>query len=195
VPLGQVVFLPGPLLVSQQLAMTGGPVPAGTPIVEGSGTTADVQIALDPTLAPVVRRGNRVLVTLPDGSLDPGLIMQVSRVAQVPGGAQDSQGGQQPPTVPVTARLLRPVHGALDQAQVEVAITAAEDHGVLAVPITALLAEPGGRFAVVVVTAAAGHSQRRTVGVRTGLFDELAGLVEVSGPGLAAGQRVAVPAQ
>jgi hypothetical protein len=62
------------------------------------------------------------------------------------------------------------------------------------VPITALLAEPGGRFAVVVTGGRAGHVVRRTVPVRTGLFDEVAGVVEVSGPGLAAGQHVAVPA-
>jgi peptidoglycan hydrolase-like protein with peptidoglycan-binding domain len=196
VPLGQVVFLPGPLLVSQQVAAVGGPVPNGTPIVHGTSTTTDVQLALDPTVAPTVRRGNRIIVTLPDGSADPGVIAQVSNVAQNPSNGSQSQqassGSQQPPSVPVTARLLRPVHGALDQAQVQVAITSAEDRGVLAVPITALLAQPGGRFAVVVVSGA-GHIVRRTVPVQTGLFDEVAGVVEVSGPGLAAGQRVAVP--
>jgi len=31
------------------------------------------------------------------------------------------------------------------------------------------------------------------VPVQAGLFDEIAGVVEVSGPGLAAGQHVAVP--
>jgi hypothetical protein len=197
VPLGQVVFLPGPLLVSQQVAAVGGPVPNGTPIVQGTSTTPDVQLALDPTAAPTVRRGNRIIVTLPDGSADPGVITQVSRVAQIPSSGSQSQqgppGGQQPPAVPVTARLLRPVRGALDQAQVQVAITSAEDRGVLAVPITALLAQPGGRFAVVVVSSGAGRASRRTVPVQTGLFDEIGGVVEVSGPGLAAGQRVAVP--
>ena len=199
VPLGQVVFLPGPLLVSQQLAVTGGPVPNGTPIVQGTSTTPDVQLALDPTQAPAVRRGNRITVTLPDGSADPGVITQVSKVAQNPGsGSQGQQGppdSQQPPAIPVTARLSRPVRGALDQAQVQVAITSAEDRGVLAVPITALLAQPGGRFAVVVVSPGAGRTLRRTVPVQTGLFDEIAGVVEVSGPGLAAGQHVEVPRQ
>jgi peptidoglycan hydrolase-like protein with peptidoglycan-binding domain len=196
VPLGQVLFLPGPLLVSQQVAAVSGPVPSGTPIVVGTSPTPDVQIALDPSQAPAVRRGNRVVVTLPDGTTLPGVITQVSNVAQTPASASQSQqgpGSQQPPAIPVTARLLRPVRGALDQAQVQVAITSAEDRGVLAVPITALLAEPGGRFSVVVVGGGAGHALRRTVPVRTGLFDEIAGVVEVSGPGLAAGQHVAVP--
>ena len=197
VPLGQVAFLPGPLLVSQQLAMVGGPVPNGTPIVQGTSTTPDVQLALDPAMAPTVRRGNRIAVTLPDGSTAPGVITQVSDVAQNPASDSQSQqgppGSQQPPAVPVTARLSRPVHGVLDQAQVQVAITSAEDRGVLAVPITALLAQPGGRFAVVVVSSSAGRAVRRTVPVQAGLFDEIAGVVQVSGPGLAAGQHVAVP--
>ena len=197
VPLGQVAFLPGPLLVSQQLAMVGGPVPNGTPIVQGTSTTPDVQLALDPAMAPTVRRGNRIAVTLPNGSTAPGVITQVSNIAQNPAGGSQSQqgppGSQQPPAVPVTARLSRPVHGVLDQAQVQVAITSAEDRGVLAVPITALLAQPGGRFAVVVVSSSAGRAVRRTVPVQAGLFDEIAGVVQVSGPGLAAGQHVAVP--
>ena len=196
VPLGQVVFLPGPLLVSQQVAAVSGPVPNGTPIVQGTSSTRDVQMDLDPTQAPAVRRGNRVIVTLPGGTTVPGVITQVSKVAQAPTSGSQSQqgpGNQQPPAIPVTARLLRPVRGALDQAQVQVAITSAEDRNVLAVPITALLAEPGGRFSVVVVSGGAGRTLRHTVPVRTGLFDEIAGVVEVSGPGLAAGQHVAVP--
>lgn len=197
VSLGQVVFLPGPLLVSQHSATVGGPVPSGTPLVQGTSLTPDVQLALDPTLVPAVRRGNRITVTLPDGSAMPGVITGVSRIAQNPATSSQSQqgppGSQQAPAVPVTARLLRRVHGVLDQAQVQVAITSAEDRGVLAVPITALIPQPGGRFAVVVVSRGAGRTMRRAVPVQAGLFDEIAGLVEVSGAGLAAGQQVAVP--
>jgi len=196
VSLGQIVFLPGPLLVSQQLAAAGGPVPNGTAIVTGTSASPEVQIPLDPSLAPTLRAGNRVLVTLPDGTTDPGVITQVSRVAQNPAsGSQSQPGSQQQPTVPVTVRLLRGARGSFDQAQVQVAITSAEDRHVLAVPITALLALPGARYAVVVLGGGAGGTPSRTVPVRTGLFDETAGVVEVSGPGLAAGQYVEVPRQ
>jgi peptidoglycan hydrolase-like protein with peptidoglycan-binding domain len=192
VPLGQVVFLPGPLLVSQQGAAVGGPVPNGTPIVAGTGTTPDVQVPLDPNAAPAVRTGNRVLVSLPGGAAVTGVVTQVGTVAVNPAsGSQNQQGAQQQPTIPVTVRLLSAARGALDQTQVQVSITSAEDRGVLAVPITALLAQPGGQFAVVVVNG----NQRRTVAVQAGLFDETAGDVEVSGAGLAPGQRVEVPSQ
>jgi Putative peptidoglycan binding domain len=196
VPLGQVVFLPGPLLVGQPVAAAGGPVPSGTPVVQGTSTVPDVQVPLDPGLAPTVRAGNRVLVTLPNGAADPGFVTQVSRVAQNPASgaqSQNSAGSQQAPSVPATVRLLRPWRGALDQAQVQVAITSAVDRSVLAVPITALLARPDGQFAVVLLGGGPGRVTRRTVPVRTGLFDEIAGDVEVSGPGLAAGQYVEVP--
>jgi hypothetical protein len=184
------------VLVTQQVAVAGGPVPSGTPILQGTSTTPDVQMALDPTVALTVRPGTRIIVTMPDGTTEPGVITQVSKVAQNAGSGAQSQGqggGQQLPAVPVTAMLLRPLRGALDQAQVQVAITSAEDRGVLAVPITALLAQPGGQLAVVVVSTGGGHPRRRTVPVQTGLFDEVAGIVEVTGPGLAAGQHVAVP--
>ena len=80
--------------------------------------------------------------------------------------------------------------GSLDQALVEVAITDQTVHDVLAVPVTALLARSGGGYAVEVV---AGDGTHHLVPVRLGLFDDAAGMVQVSGAGLAAGQRVVVP--
>jgi multidrug efflux pump subunit AcrA (membrane-fusion protein) len=62
---------------------------------------------------------------------------------------------------------------------------------VLAVPISALLAQPGGGYAVQVENG----TTTRLLTVTTGLFDEVAGRVEVSGAGLAPGMRVEVPAQ
>jgi hypothetical protein len=62
---------------------------------------------------------------------------------------------------------------------------------VLAVPVHALLARSGGGGDAVEV--AAGNGTHHLVVVRPGLFDDAAGMVQVSGPGLAAGQRVVVP--
>jgi multidrug efflux pump subunit AcrA (membrane-fusion protein) len=89
---------------------------------------------------------------------------------------------------------IRPTHpnaaGGLDQALVEVSITGQTVHDVLAVPVTALLAGSGGGYAVEVV---GGDGAHRLVRVTPGLFDDAAGMVQVSGSGLAAGQRVVVP--
>jgi multidrug efflux pump subunit AcrA (membrane-fusion protein) len=70
---------------------------------------------------------------------------------------------------------------------VEVGITDQTVKNVLAVPVTALLARAGGGYSVEVV---AGDATHHLVRVRLGLFDDAAGMVQVSGSGLAAGQRV-----
>ena len=51
---------------------------------------------------------------------------------------------------------------------------------VLAVPVNALVALAGGQYAVEVV---AGHGTHHLVQVTPGLFDDAAGMVQVSGPG------------
>jgi multidrug efflux pump subunit AcrA (membrane-fusion protein) len=91
----------------------------------------------------------------------------------------------------LTARLLHPAAaGRLDQAPVELLITTATAKDVLVVPVTALVAQGGGRYAVEVADTAGGH---HLVPVELGLFDDADGLVEVTGSGLRAGRRVVVP--
>jgi multidrug efflux pump subunit AcrA (membrane-fusion protein) len=80
--------------------------------------------------------------------------------------------------------------GTLDQAPVTVNITTGDAPNVLAVPVTALLAQSSGGYVVEVVGVG---GTRRYVPVRTGLFDDASGLVQVSGA-LTPGQRVVVPA-
>lgn len=201
VPLGAVVFLPGPVRVAGLAATVGAPVQPGTAILAATSTRPVVAVELPPAFQHLVRRRNRVLVVLPDGATTPGRVTAVSRAAALPGpgGGQDAAQGQggdagngpQQPTVPVTVRLADPrAANGLDQAPVQVAITTEARRGVLAVPITALLAQAGGGYAVEVVSGGA----RRRVPVRTGLFDETAGVVEVTGPGLVEGAAVEVPA-
>ena len=79
--------------------------------------------------------------------------------------------------------LLRP----FDQAPVNVNITDQSVHGVLAVPINALLALSEGGDAVDVVDG----GTRRLVGVQTGLFSNT--MVEISGPRITEGTLVEVP--
>jgi peptidoglycan hydrolase-like protein with peptidoglycan-binding domain len=204
VALGQVVFLPGPIRVATVTATAGAPVPAGTAILTASPTRPLVTVALDAAMQQLVRRGDRVEVVLPDGKTTQGTVATVSRVATQPSTGSGQNGGQsegqsgngsgsgsQQATVQVTIRLAAPRAAAnLDQAPVQVAITTQAHKGVLAVPINALLAQPGGGYAVRVLDG----GSRRLVAVRTGLFDETAGLVEVQGAGLAEGATVEVPA-
>ncbi|MFL5798488.1 MAG: efflux RND transporter periplasmic adaptor subunit [Actinomycetota bacterium] len=185
--LGDVVFLPTAARVTSLQAGLG--APATGPVLSASSTARTVSVALAPDLQSEVKKGDRVTITLPDGSTTPGRVISVGKVATV---ASNNPGGPDSgPTVPVH---IRPTHprstGSLDQALVEVAITDQTVHNVLAVPVTALLARSGGGYAVEVV---AGDGTHHLVRVTPGLFDDVAGMVQVSGPGLSAGQRVVVP--
>ena len=80
--------------------------------------------------------------------------------------------------------------GTWDQAPVNVTITTGTVTGALVVPVDALLAQAGGGYAVEVVDADGIH---HLVPVSLGLFDDADGLVQASGSGLAAGQRIVVP--
>ena len=184
---GDAVFLPTAARVTTLQAGLG--APATGPVLSASSTVRTVTVALEPDLASQVKAGDRVTITLPDGSTTPGRVTSVGKVATV--SSNDPGGPDSGPTVPVH---IRPIYsnatGRLDQALVEVAITDQTVHNVLAVPVTALLARSGGGSAVEVV---AGDGTHHLVRVTPGLFDDAAGMVQVSGPGLAAGQRVVVP--
>jgi multidrug efflux pump subunit AcrA (membrane-fusion protein) len=145
--------------------------------------------------------GDAVSITLPDGSITPGKVTQVSKIATSssspgsgsPGSSLNSSpgssGGTGAATVNVYVSLDHPkAAGDLNQAPVTVTITESSVTDVLVVPVDALLAEPHGQYAVEVTT---GHGHR-LVTVTPGLFDDAAGLVQVTG-NLAPGQRVVVP--
>ncbi|MEV5750435.1 peptidoglycan-binding domain-containing protein [Actinoallomurus sp. NPDC052308] len=201
VPTGQVTFLPGHLRVGGLDVRVGTPVRQGLLVEHGTGSKPAVRVQLDPAIVPNVRVGDPVVVTLPDGSSRKGEVSEVGAVV-VPQTGQTSENGQAAAGAPggtggtaaaatatVTITVDGPIRGVLDQARVQVGITSAAHENVLAVPIVALLARPGGAYEVVVVDGAA----RRHVTVRTGLFDEVTGLAEVFGGGLAEGRRVEVP--
>lgn len=204
--LGEAVFLPGPALVTGwgTTATPGGPAPPGTVVLTASSTTPVVTIALDAGQQGEVKVGDPVSITLPDGTVTPGVISQISRVAtsSTPGeggtggsGSANGQGnggggsGSTGATITVLASLIHPkAAGNLNSAPVTVTITTGSVASALTVPVDALLAQTGGGYAVE-VTGPGGH---HLVKVTPGLFDDAAGLVQVTGD-LAPGQRVVVP--
>jgi multidrug efflux pump subunit AcrA (membrane-fusion protein) len=144
-----------------------------------------VTLALDVSYESEVKAGDAVSVTLPDGTTTPGVVSSVGAVATTSG----SGSGQAPATtIPVTVSLSDPkAAGTLDQAPVTVYITTSSAHGVLAVPVTALVAQASGGY---VVEVADPGNTRRWVPVRVGpVFDDTDGLVQVTGA-LSPGQRV-----
>lgn len=190
-PLGAVAFEPGALRVTTVMPTIGSPAQPG-PVVTGTSTRPDVSVQLDVAQQSEVKVGDRVSVVLPDNNSTPGVVSAVGTVATVPSSEQQAAGGSSSPTIEVGVRLLHPgAAGHLDQAPVEVSITEQSARNVLAVPVNALVALAGGGYAVEEVAANATH---HLVVVTVGLFDDAQGLVQVSGNGLAVGQRVVVPA-
>jgi hypothetical protein len=184
--LGQVVFEPGAIRVSQVTGALGGP--ASGPVLATASDRHAVTIPLDASDQSQVKAGDEVTVTLPDGTTAPGVISSVGTVAATTPGQQ----GQGPATtIPVQVELTDPkAAGTLDQAPVTVNITTASARNTLAVPVSALLAQSPRGYDVEVVGPG---SRRRWVPVQPGIFDDASGLVQVTGA-LRPGQRVVVGA-
>jgi hypothetical protein len=166
------------------------------PLLTASSTTPVVTINLDAAQQTEVKAGEQVTITLPGGNNTPGVVSSVSSVATAPpsgsSGGSSSGGSGSAPTITVEVTPTNPkAAGGLNQAPVEVTITTGSVTNALVVPVDALLAQAGGGYAVEVTGAAGTH---HLVAVSLGLFDDADGLVQVTGPGLDAGQRVVVPA-
>jgi hypothetical protein len=203
IPVGQVAFQPGALRVASASTGTGAMIAPGAPVLSATSTTPVVTVSLPAQEQAAVAPGQRVTITLPDGTAAAGQVTGVSSQASSgsgggPGssgsnssGSNSSSGsssaGSSPASVSVTVSIADPVTG-LDGAPVQVAIATQTQPDALIVPISALLARPGGGYQVTVVT---GQTQR-DVTVALGLFDDLAGDVAITGPGIVPGTRVVV---
>jgi hypothetical protein len=133
--------------------------------------------------------GDKVMITLPNNQTTPGTVTSVGTVATTPSGGGS---GNSSPTITVLVVPDDPTAtGNLDQAPVQVSITTGSAKNAFVVPVNALLALSGGGYALEVVSPNGVHSLER---VTLGLFDDADGLVQVSGPGVTAGQHIVVPA-
>ena len=208
--LGQVVFEPTAVRVTSVSAQLGGRTQPGETVMQATSTARLVQIALAASQQTEVAVGNKVTITLPNNRTTPGVVSSVARVATCPsssgvGGPNSSSSASAPgtdscssggsgsstPTIAVDVTFSDPAAtGTWDQAPVQVGITTASVRGALTVPVAALLAQSGGGYAVEVVDAG---QRNHLVPVSLGLFDDAEGLVQVTGSGLAAGQKVVVP--
>jgi hypothetical protein len=187
IELGEVTFQPGAIRVNTVTAKPANEVHGGEPVLSATSTTAVVTISVPAGQTYLVHPGDAVTVTLPDRRKAAGRVAFLSPVADQAQPQDSGRGG--PVIVPGIVTLDDPQVGAgLDRAPVQVSITAATVKGVLAVPITALVALAGGGYGVYKRPGA----ERILVGVATGLFSDA--LVEVRGDGLQEGDDVEVPA-
>jgi hypothetical protein len=206
--LGQAVFEPTPVRVTSLLAQLGGSTQPGQAMMQATSTARQVQVALDATQQTDMAVGDKVTITLPNNLSTPGIVTSVGTVATcasssgasgsgsgsaAPGSDNCTSGSSEgaTPTVTVDVAPSDPASiGTWDQAPVQVSITTARIRSALIVPVTALLARSGSAYAVEVVGAS---RVNHLVSVSLGLFDDADGLVQVTGSGLAVGQKIVVP--
>jgi peptidoglycan hydrolase-like protein with peptidoglycan-binding domain len=152
-----------------------GPAPGGdSAVLTTTSTSLVVTVDVPAGQQSVTHVGARVPVVMPSGSTVHG---HVTRVGQA-----SSSGGSS--TVPITIHLDQHENGRnLDQATVSVRFVEKTARHVLSVPVTALLARPGGGYAVQEARA-----PYHLINVALGTF--ATGFVQVSGPGLRPGIKI-----
>ncbi|MDP9240110.1 MAG: peptidoglycan-binding protein [Actinomycetota bacterium] len=198
----QLMFSPGPLRVDTVSVLLGQQVQSGGTIASLTSTDRAVTVSLKTTDAAVAKVGDAVTIQLATGTPTPGHITSIAAAAESTssqstastGGATNSNtasSGTTTATVEVGIKLDNPkAVGTVSQSPVTVVFTQEKATGVLAVPVTALLALAGGGYAVQIDD---GGGKTHLVAVRPGLF-AAGGLVAVTGDGIAEGTRVVVPA-
>ncbi len=196
IPLGELVFLPVRVLVGAESVAPGQPASPGDTPYQVSTTTRTVTVPLNPNL-PTVTVGEHVSIVLPTNATTPGTVTaEGSAPPTVTGGTTGPSAGSgstSSSSQPQASAVLTVIPddpaatGTGAGVAVQVSLTTRSVTGVLAAPITALLALAGGGYGVDVVGPGGTH---RLVGVTTGIFT--GSQVQVSGADIHAGTRVVV---
>jgi hypothetical protein len=159
----------------------GRPVNDGSSVLATTESSSVILVNLPADDQDLLAVDMEVTVGMPDGSEAAAIVTDISGIA-----TRLSSGEV---VFETTIRLLDTTVGAdLDQAPVEVMVVTDSRTGVLAVPVTALLALAEGGYAVEVDS---GDATTNLVAVEPGLYADA--WVEVTSTGLVAGDRVVVP--
>jgi len=181
VNLGEVVFQSEPIRVGDVLVTAGDGVQSGTPLITTSASSTFVTVELSTDDQDLVDGGDIVTVVLPDGTRESAVVTEIGSVVQA------NQQGNTFFEMRVTLDDPEAAPG-LDEAPVDVEIVSDSAGGVLAVPVTALVALAEGGYAVEVISDA---GTTYLVAVEPGLFAD--GSVEVAAQGLQDGMLVVIP--
>jgi multidrug efflux pump subunit AcrA (membrane-fusion protein) len=187
-PASEVVYLTSTPRRVDEVSVQRGSMLAGTAAMSVSGATLQIAGTVSTTDADLIAEGAVVVITLPDGTEVAGTVQSVG-VEEDDADAQTDANRERVVVVP--AELTEEQRVQLQGANVRVTIPVSSTEGeVLAVPIAALTAGPGGESRVEVLDDGAKVS--RLVTVETGLA--AGGFVEVTPTdgSLEAGDQVVV---
>jgi peptidoglycan hydrolase-like protein with peptidoglycan-binding domain len=182
--MGDVVVLPDRVRIDSLAAQPG--APAAEELFGYTPVAKAITAGLNPTQINVaaVKPGGKVTLTLPGGGETTGTVSTITADTSSDNGSGGSGGSGAPQQTATITIDDQAAVSTVDSGPVEVSVITEKRAGVLAVPVTALLALGEGGYALQVV------SDRGTtlVGVHTGMFAD--NLVEVTGDGLSEGMRV-----
>ena len=180
IKLGQLIFSPTDLRVAGQKAKAGDA--ASLEVLSMTDTNKVVSVQLETTRANLAEREAKVTIVLPGGKETTATVTSVGSPTEVEGSDGKSV------KIPVTLTLDDPAAGGnLENVAVTAMFGRVLGKDALLAPVVALLAQPGGGFAVEVVT---GGTTTKLVPVELGTFAD--GLVAVTGGDLAVGDTVVV---
>ena len=186
-PLGRIVFATDDLRVGSIKSRVGDRAASDGELYDVTSTAQVVEVNIklaDQQLGVV---GNKVTLHLPGAVDTTGTITSVGTPTEKSGSGENKDSKER--VIPVTVVPDDPsVTSNFQEVSVTVGLPSEKRENVLSVPVGALVALSPEQFGVEVVQA---DNTTQRVPVTTGLF--AAGRVEISGEGLAEGQRVVVP--
>jgi hypothetical protein len=191
ITLGQVIFLPSTVLVGPESVATGQAASPGDLPYQVTTTARTVSVPLNPNLPPV-SVGEVVSIVLATNATTPGKVTAVGPAPPTSSsGSGTSSGSGSSQSQASTILTVTPNNpaatGSGSGVAVQVSLTTQSVSGVLAVPVSALLALAGGGYGVEVVSASGTHHLE---GVTTGIY--AGSRVQVSGASIAPGIKVVV---
>jgi len=179
IDLGEVVFRTSAVRVNEVISSVGSSVSAGTAVLGVSSADQFVTFSLPAADQGLLTVGQEVTIQMPDGTDTSGTVTEIASVAR---------GVQAEATFDVEVTLDDPsVAAGLDEAPVDVEVISDSVSGVMAVPVSALVALNEGGYAVEVQAT----TGTKLVAVTPGFYAD--GLVEVESDGLSIGDMVVVP--
>lgn len=180
IELGRIIFSSSDVRIQSAKASIGDQ--ASSAVISVTGVTKQVEAFLDTANQSLVPVGETVTVSLPGGATTTGTVVGVG------GPVEKEANSGKSLKIPVTLTLDDPeAVASFDNVSVSVILTTTKDSDVLLLPVSALLAQPGGGFAVEVTD---GKKTPRLVTVELGAFAD--GFVAVTGGDLADGDTVVV---
>lgn len=186
-PLGRIVFATDDLRVGSIKSRVGDRAASDGELYDVTSTAQVVEVNIklaDQQLGVV---GNKVTLHLPGAVDTTGTITSVGTPTEKSGSGENKDSKER--VIPVTVVPDDPsVTSSFQEVSVTVGLPSEKRENVLSVPVGALVALSPEQFGVEVVQD---DSTTTRVPVTTGLF--AGGRVEISGDGLAEGQRVVVP--